>query len=55
MRLQHPDEVKYAPRRRSFLGFAAAAAAAEGARDRLARHLKDWRARMIAVGIQPSN
>ena len=32
MRLLHPDEVKYTPRRRSFLGLAAAAAAASGAR-----------------------
>lgn len=32
MRLRHPDEVKYAPRRRSLLGLAAAAIAASGAR-----------------------
>jgi tripartite-type tricarboxylate transporter receptor subunit TctC len=32
MRLLHPDDVKLAPRRRSFLGLAAAAAAASGAR-----------------------
>jgi tripartite-type tricarboxylate transporter receptor subunit TctC len=32
MRLRHPDDVKYVPRRRSFLGLAAAAAAASGAR-----------------------
>jgi hypothetical protein len=25
------------------------------ARDRLAQHLKEWRERMVAVGIQPSN
>jgi hypothetical protein len=52
-------------RRRSLVGLAAATAASSGVeagsstphevRDRLAAHLKEWRARMLAVGITPAN
>jgi tripartite-type tricarboxylate transporter receptor subunit TctC len=37
------------------LGMEAASSTPQEARDRLARHLKEWRARMIAVGITPGN
>jgi tripartite-type tricarboxylate transporter receptor subunit TctC len=49
MRLLHPDEVKYAPRRRSFLGLAAAAAAASSARAQTS--LPDKTLRLL-VGFQ---
>jgi tripartite-type tricarboxylate transporter receptor subunit TctC len=37
------------------LGMTAGSSTPQEARDRLARHLKEWRARMIAVGIAPAN
>ncbi|HEY2874655.1 MAG TPA: tripartite tricarboxylate transporter substrate-binding protein [Reyranella sp.] len=37
------------------MGMEAGSSTPQEARDRLATHLKEWRARMIAVGIAPSN
>jgi tripartite-type tricarboxylate transporter receptor subunit TctC len=37
------------------IGMEAGSSTPQEARDRLARHLKEWRERMVAVGLQPSN
>lgn len=37
------------------IGMEAASSTPQEARDRVARHLKEWRERMVAVGIQPVN
>ena len=37
------------------MGMQAGSSTPQEARDRLAAHLKEWRARMVAVGIAPSN
>ncbi len=37
------------------VGMEAGSSTPQEARDRVARHLKEWRARMVAVGITPSN
>jgi tripartite-type tricarboxylate transporter receptor subunit TctC len=37
------------------VGMEASSSTPQEARDRVSRHLKEWRARMVAVGITPSN
>ena len=37
------------------MGMQAGSSTPQEARDRLAAHLKEWHARMIAVGVAPTN